>query len=360
MYPFRKSIAAILTAVALCVLLSFSACKSSKQGPAGTDFNSAKDNAVVFSVKGIEVKKSEIMKEAEKLKPATFQEDTKAMNPQEIQNILNEFIIQAYKTIKANVLFQVYANENNIVVTEEDVNETVNKFKAMIESNWATSELSFEDVLKRHNISYDDFLSDMRKQTLQEMVMKSAFEAIEITDEELQGFYEERYDRYNQEEGVHLHIINAESMTEAQQILGRIHAGADFHDVARDYTPPEDISEDKAPPGDAGPIAASKIPPAIAEQIFSPGRKEMEPFIASFNEGQEMVFVIRIKEFIPAEHNPLEAIHEYVYKDLMEEKKFHATEKFIQDLQKIYTVTENYPPPPSAYSQMMQQMPPMP
>jgi foldase protein PrsA len=300
------------------------------------------------------------MAEVEKLKPPTFVEDTKSMKPEEVQNIINEFVIQAYKTFKANLLFTVYAEENKITLTEEEINAVVDRFKAMIEENWKGAELSFEDVLKQHNISYEVFLNDMKKQAMQEKIMQSTFDQLTITDEELKAYYEERFDKYNQEEGAHLHIINTPTKAEAEQVLNELRSGADFHEIARRYTPAEEIKEDKAPPGDAGPIQASQIPPQLADQIFIKDRPVMTPFLATLTESQELFFVIRVKEFIPASNNTLESIRDFVYNDLMEEKKFKSVESFTANLEKIYSVKELIAPPPSAYSQMQQQMPPMP
>jgi len=361
MQTVNKCIQVIL--VSLCLvftIFSVSSC-GKKQSSNGTlDFMSAKDNAIVFSIKDKKVSKKEIMDEVEKLKPPTFVEDTKSMKPEEVQNIISEFVIQAYKTYKANLLFTVYAEENKITLTEEEINVVVDRFKAMIEENWKGAELSFEEVLKQHNISYDVFLNDMKKQAMQEKIMQSTYDQITISDEELKAFYEERFARYNQEEGAHLHIINTPTKAEAEQVLNEIKTGADFHEVARRFIPAEEIKEDKAPPGDAGPIQASKIPPQLAEQIFKKDRPIMTPFIATLTDNQELYFVIRVKEFIPATNNALETIRDIVFKDLMEEKKFKSVETFTANLEKIYSVKELIPPPPSAYSQMQQQMPPMP
>jgi hypothetical protein len=362
MRAFNKSIQVVF--VSLCLvfsILSFASCGNKKQDNTGkVDFNSAKENAVVFTIKNKEVTKKQILAEVDKLKPPTFVEDTKTMKPEEVQNILNEFVIQAYKTFKANLLFTVYAEENNIELTEAEITAVVERFKSMIETNWKDAELTFEDVLKKHGISYEMFLADMEKQALQEKIMQSTFDQISISDEELKAYYEERFDKYNQEEGAHLHIINTPTKAEAERVLIELQAGADFHEVARRFTPTEEIKEDKAPPGDAGPIQASKIPPQLAEQIFVKDRPEMTPFIATLTEGQEVFFVIRVKEYLPASNNALETIRDFVYNDLMEEKKFKSVETFTANLEKIYAVKELISPPPSAYSQMQQQMPPMP
>ena len=114
----------------------------------------------------------------------------------------------------------------------------------MIEENWKGAELKFEDVLKQHNISYDVFLNDMKKQAMQEKIMQSTFDQISITDEELKAYYEERFEKYNQEEGAHLHIINTPTKAEAEQVLVELRSGADFHEIARRYTPAEEIKEE--------------------------------------------------------------------------------------------------------------------
>ncbi len=361
--PSRYKFFAVIICTAILFLsFNFASCRRSSSGGANATFETAKDNAVVFSYKDTEITKKQIMDEVQKILPDNYEQDTKTMTPEEVQNIMNEFIIQAYKTLKAQLLFEIYSEDKGISLSEEEVQATVDKFKQRIESNWENAEFTFEEVLEKYNISYETFLIDMRKQALQDKVMQPIYDEIETSEEELQEFFEKNADKYNQEQGAHLHIISFDSRVKADKALAEIFAGADFHEIARQNMPPEQIKEGPVQPGDAGPVPVSNMPPQLVEEILNTQRPLMTPFIVSLNEGQEVFFILRVKELIPEIIRSLDdpIVREAVYEQLLDEKRFHKTEAFIQDLMKVYIIKEHIPPPPSAYNQMMQQMPPAP
>ncbi len=364
-FALKRNISFLLSIFLVFSLMSLVSCRSngsSQDRPdegSGNDFHAARSNDVVFSINGNEVTKAEIEEQAQRMKPPDFEREVAQMPPQEAENFRNHFIIQAYKTAQANLLFQIYAEENGITVTEEDVQYTVEKFKNMIQRGRDNFDEEFEDVLKQFNLTYDDFLSDMRKQALQDKVMEPEFNKIEVTEDELLEFYERNYERYNKEESAHLHIISVESKAEAEQVLDEIVHGGDFHEVARRFTPPDDLDAVPAAPGDIGPIPRAGIPPSLHEEVFNRERPLLTPFVASIdNNGQEIYFVMRVKDFFDEENFALEEVMDIVMDDLMEEKRFHKTEEFLQQLEEMYTINEIVPPP--ARPDMQQMMPPMP
>ena len=142
------------------------------------------------------------------------------------------------------------AAKKGITVSEDEVNDSITQLKA-----GAGSEENFQKLLADNDVTEEEVRRDMRTN----LILKQYFDQIvdqnpEVTDQDIQTYYDENQDRFGPQPQVHArHILirtdpqaddmkKAETRKKAADALARVQAGEDFAKVAKE------ISED---PGSA-------------------------------------------------------------------------------------------------------------
>jgi peptidyl-prolyl cis-trans isomerase SurA len=172
--------------------------------------------------------------------------------------------------INDRILLEMAAEEG-LTATEAEVDTKFAEFKTQF------TEEEFDKWLKQQNMSTDDLKEEMRRTlALEKLVTKKITSKIEVSDAEIQDFYEKNREGFNLPESYHLaHIMvtatadgrntNAkgddaktptEAVVKAHRLLREIQGGMDFGVTARDWS--ED--SDSAPNGgDLGFVPLSRL-----------------------------------------------------------------------------------------------------
>jgi parvulin-like peptidyl-prolyl isomerase len=186
------------------------------------------------------------------------------------QNLLDSIIVMK--------IIESYAEKNNINVSEKEVADEIS---ALIKNY--ESEAAFEKDLKDKNLSRSFLNEQVKSQLLRDKVFAQATKDVAVSDEETKKYYDDNAEtlfmvpeqvkvshiliKFAIPEGAELNdTIKAEAKTKITDIQEQLNNGADFAELAKQY------SEDTASAvngGDIGFISKGQTVPEFEEAAFA-------------------------------------------------------------------------------------------
>jgi parvulin-like peptidyl-prolyl isomerase len=237
---------AIRTALPLALLaLVLSAC-----GPGGNPANAAEVNGDAIPLTALEQRFESV--EANPQFAEQFAADDDGTLQAQVQaSILSELIRAA--------VWQQGAAELGLDVSDADVEERREQLVDEVGGQEA-----FDDLVEQSGLTEDILQAEIRMLLVQERVREELGGDVEVTDADVEGFYEdERAQRYEQVEARHILV---ETEEEADDARSRIEDGEDFADVAEDLSIDTQSAERG---GDLGqPFGRGQMVPEFEEAAF--------------------------------------------------------------------------------------------
>lgn len=133
-------------------------------------------------------------------------------------------------------LVEQEARKNNISFTDDEIEQEVTQELA----NWAEefgSEEQLELLLGQTGLTMDEVKESLRKELPIKLKLERLYgDQIEVTDEEIEQYYENYSDQFHEEEQVEASHILVETEEEAREILAQLHNGADFAELAQEHS----------------------------------------------------------------------------------------------------------------------------
>ena len=180
-----------------------------------------------------------------------------SITDERLATIKNSIIEQL---VNSTLLYQ-YAQDQNIRVTDNEINEELEEIKANFDS-----EEEFNEALKRNNLTSNQLKDSLDRQLLIEKAVEQEYEKIEITEEEMVQYYEENKDYFFEPEKRKIRHILVETTEEGQTILNQLNDGiADFDKLAREKS----IGPSSEKGGDLGYVTRGQMVPEFDQVIFN-------------------------------------------------------------------------------------------
>ncbi|MBU2562817.1 MAG: peptidylprolyl isomerase [Actinobacteria bacterium] len=228
----------------------------------------------VAKVDGIEIKQKEVDVYMNSIKS----QDTSGeiTSDEEKLNALEADIIDSLIMIK---LLEKYAEENNITVTDEEVNEQV---KLLMDTY--SSEKDFEKYLKEKGIDKRFLEGVLRSQLLSSKIYSKVTAGVIVTDQEVKQYYEDNKNTFFlvpvRVKASHILAIfplvedNSEETEEGREealekikmVEDKLKDGGDFEDLARQYSDDGKSGENG---GDLGYISKGQMVEEFDKTLFS-------------------------------------------------------------------------------------------
>jgi peptidyl-prolyl cis-trans isomerase C len=179
-------------------------------------------------------------------------------------------------------------------------------------------------------------LEDLKKRVVVEAYLKKKVEEqANITDADLQKFYEQNKEKFKTGEQVHASHILVKTEKEAQDILAQIKKGGNFEELAKKHS----IDGAAAKGGDLGWFGKGSMIPEFEKVVF--GLKEGE--LSGVVKTQFGYHIIKLTGKRSAGTRPFDEVKEQIKAAMLPEKQQGVFQKLKEDLKKDakYSIKED-------------------
>ena len=222
-----------------------------------TSCRRAQSSDAVAAVNGHEILRAELDLQYQAYRD-NLKDDSPDISPEQA-NIMRLAIL---RQMIDSEIFQQQAAKLNLVASEDDISDKLTEIKAQY------TQEQFDRSLKQRHQTLDDFKRELRKTLTQEKLINKEIESrINITDAEIDGYYNAHKAYFNlTEPQFHLARIvisgGPDSKKKIQELQQKLENGEDFAIVATRFsTDPESARNG----GDVGFVRESQLPVALRE-----------------------------------------------------------------------------------------------
>ena len=232
--PFWSRFIALLAALALAVAAA--GC-GGDDDDGGSDIDVPADAIAVVGDQ--EITKAEydrLLASAEKTYEAREQEFPAAGTP-EFAQLRNAIV----RSLVEQAQFEIAAEELDVTVTDEDVDKRLAELK---EQFFEGDEQKYKDELEAQGLTEEQVKSDLRTRLLSEKVFEKVTNQVEVTDEDVQAYYEENEAQFETPASRDVRHIVVKSKAKADQLRAQLEGGANFAKLARQFSTDEASKKD--------------------------------------------------------------------------------------------------------------------
>ncbi|MBS0662799.1 MAG: peptidyl-prolyl cis-trans isomerase [Verrucomicrobia bacterium] len=251
-----------------------------------------------------------------------FNEKLEALQDDVIQQLIDRVLIvkEFRKDEKKHIPMSFIDNRIADIQAEQFDNDR-SKFLAYLRSR----SMTLQDY--RREVEEDIIYSYMRGQQRKSQSL--------VSPVRIETFYRENKDRFYQEDGVHLRLIqftrtngetDADLMTKAKLVQARLAAGEKFEDLAKEYS--QDSRRAKG--GDWGWQKRSDLKPAFSDPLFMLKKGETtEPILTP-----EGCFLLHVDDRKYAGIQPLDDVRDQIERILLQQMAQVSQERWLERLRR--------------------------
>jgi parvulin-like peptidyl-prolyl isomerase len=184
-------------------------------------------------------------------------------------------IQQIMPTLVDFEIAKAYAEEHDITVSESDVNQEIETIKDQISEQAQAQgmdvgrEEAFTQALQQAGLTEEELRTQLRDQLPVQKVQERVAGDAEASQEEVERFYEENKELQftTPEQRCARHILfNKDQRAKAEEVKGELENGADFAELAREYSQDPGSAENG---GDIGCLGQGETVPNFEEALFN-------------------------------------------------------------------------------------------
>lgn len=285
-------------------LLALALVSAAAAAPVGSD-------GVLVRVNGVPIRQSEV-----------------------VERLLKRYGAQAVDEMIDETLLRQAAKKSGVTADDSEVNRRLTK----LQEQFGSREL-FISQLEQAGSSITKVKEDLADEIVRERLVVKA-KNLSVTDAELKKAFDENKDKLGAPEAIHLRHILVLTEGEANDVVAKVKAGADFKALARDKSL---AASGKAAGGDYGFVARGMLPAEIDEIAFAmkPGEIKVVP-------GPRGSHVLQVLEKRAAKPAVFAEVKDDLRDMLLAEKIKKAAPEFLQDLRRKAEIKAADSVPPAA------------
>ena len=256
----------------------------------------------------------------------------------EFQTLRNQFV----QYLVEREQYEQAAADFDIEVTEKQVDARLEQIQKQY---FGGDKKKFEKQIAEQGVTDEQVRQEVRAQIVSEKIFAEVTSKVEVTDEQVEEYYNKNKAQYSQPESREVRHILVKTRAKADAIYNQLKAGADFSELAKKN------SEDTGSKTNGGKLTISK------GQTVAPF--DQTAFLLKKNEISKPVktefgfHVIQpIGDVKPAKVTPLKDVQASIKQQLAQTKKNEAMTKWVDELKKDYedkiSYAVGFTPPPAA------------
>lgn len=252
--------------MAVAALLAFAGCS-----PAASNSENESGAQTLAEFEGGEITRAEF---DEQLQALSQQSGGEAELPSEGDPQYGQLVAQVMPQLLQIEIAEAYAEENDITVTEEDVNEELDTLKGQIGDQARsqgeediTDEEAYSQALEQAGFTEEELREDIQEQLPVQKVQEEVAGDAGPSDEEVRTFYDENEESFTEpEERCARHILFPPDAEEpAEEAKQELEDGADFAELAQQESQDTGTAEEG---GDLG--CAPQTDPQSGQPTYAP------------------------------------------------------------------------------------------
>lgn len=213
------------------------------------------------------------------------------------------------------ILLNQYAKDNNIQVTDAEVDKKLGDLKAQYGAQ-------FDQLVKQRGMTENDVRDQLR---LQLIVDKAVGKDIKVSDSDVHKFFVKNHAAFDKPAMVHARHILVPDLKTAQMVEQKLKSGGKFEDLAKQYSI-DPGSKDKG--GDLGSFRQGQMVPSFEKAAFSQPLHQVGPPVKSpFG-----YHIIEVLERTPGQKATEASAHNQIVDQLKQQQEAPLVQPFLQSL----------------------------
>ncbi|MES1240562.1 MAG: peptidylprolyl isomerase [Acidobacteriota bacterium] len=300
--------------------------------PPGPPADTSKMPAVVARVNGVDIKKDELVRQAEQMRMRVMQ----ASRGQQTPPLDNAFYKQILDGLVAQTLLLQDAKKQGVTVSDQDIQPQLD----MIRKQFPDA-ATFQKALASQGMTEKALADNVRQEALiQKYVTTKVFNGVTVSDDAARQFYEQNKAQMQRPERAHLrHILVAVQPTasaddkqkakaKADDLLKRAQGGEDFAKLAAENS---DDPGSKVQGGDLSWVVRGQMVPPFDQAGFALTKpNEISPVV----ETQFGYHIIQLLERQPASAVPFEEAKGRITQMLKQKQAGESLKAHVDQLRK--------------------------
>lgn len=252
--------------------------------------------------------------------------DTSISEEELQETLLDQYGADALDTLITNKLIELEADKQKVTVSDEEIDAEL----ATLAESYG-GETALEEAVTASGSTMEDVRNDIIVYLQTEKLLEPR---IEITDEELQTYFDENKDTFATAEQVQAsHILVADEAT-AKEVKSKLDAGEDFSELAKEYSTDTTTAESG---GDLGYFSSGDMVAEFEEVAFALGENEIsDPVKTEYG-----YHIIKVVDHQEAKEANFEDSKAEIKDTLMNDKMSTEYTTWLEELKEEYEITNN-------------------
>lgn len=244
--------------------------------------------------------------------------------------LYNQLVAQngeaALNALIAEKIMVAEVEAKEITVTDEEIQENINEM-----TDYYGGEEEMNNALTQYNLTLDDMKENITTNLQLQKVLEPY---VEITDEEIQEYFTTNKEYLDQAEEVKASHILVETKETADEVKEKLNGGADFADLAKEYS--TDTSNSQSG-GSLGYFGKGQMVAEFDEKAFSMKVDEISDPIQT----QIGYHIIKVEDHKEAKEATLDEVKEDIRKSIFQDKMGDAYNTWFTEMLEQYEITNN-------------------
>ena len=237
----------------------------------------------------------------------------------DLKNRAVAFLVQRYQ-------WRAEAEEMDVEASEEEVDKKLEELK---KQSFGGDEKKFQEALKKEGLTEEQARAEVRDRVLQEKLYEKVTEEVEVTDKDVEAYYEKNKSQFSQPASREVRHILVKKKDKADQLYSQLQNGGNFAQLARQNS----TDTTSAKQGGKIPVTKGSTVPPFDKVAFELDTGEVsKPVKTTFG-----WHIIKAESNVkPEQVQPIDKVRESIKTQLLQTKKNEELERWLKGLEKKY------------------------